>query len=70
MRQEQVGVRRHGGYDRIKFRSGRFDRFATVHVLINGTDLVKLWRKARQRPYVGPVLSDFIGSGACVVGIG
>jgi hypothetical protein len=32
-------------------------------VLINGTDLTKLWSKAGQSPYVGPVLSDFIGPG-------
>jgi hypothetical protein len=63
MAREQVGARRHGGYDRIKLRTGRFDRFATVHVLINGTDLLNLWRKAGQDPRVGPVLSDFIGPG-------
>jgi hypothetical protein len=63
MREGQVGVRHRGGYDRVKFRTGRFGPLATAHVLINGMDLVKLWSKAGQRTYVAPVLSDFIGPG-------
>jgi hypothetical protein len=63
MSREHVKVRRRGGYDRIKFGTGRSDQVATVHVLINGADLIRLWGKARQSPYVGPVLADFIGPG-------
>lgn len=55
-------MRRHG-YDRVRFRSGRWGQFTTVHVVINGTDLIKLWSKAGQEPYVGAVLSDFVGPG-------
>lgn len=54
---------RHGGYDRISFRIGRFGELATVHVLINGMDLLKLWRKAAQTSRVGPVLRELIGPG-------
>jgi len=70
VRHGQVGVRGHGCYDRVKFRTGRFDRSTTVHVVINGTDLIKLWAKAGQSPYVGPVLADFVGPGLAWWGLG
>lgn len=44
---DRVGVRRHG-YDRTRFRSGRWGQFTRVHAVINGTDLIKLWSKAGQ----------------------
>ena len=53
-------------FDRVKFRTETFETlyFGTapvVHVLINGMDLIKLWGKAGQDPYVGPVPRDFLG---------
>lgn len=54
--------------DHVKFRTETFERFhfgtaAVVHVLVNGVDLIKLWAKAGQEPYVGPVPRDFLGPG-------
>jgi hypothetical protein len=55
-------------FDRVKFRTETsetvdFGTAPVVSVLINGTDLIKLWGKAGQEPYVGPVPRDFLGPG-------
>lgn len=59
----QPGRRQRASFDRILFRTGNFGFLPSVQVVINGTDLVRLWRRATGDSCVEPVLSEFIGPG-------
>ncbi len=57
-KQERSPSRRR--LDHVKFRVGA-GLHPVVNVMINGTDLAKLWRRTGR--YVGPVYADLVGPG-------